>query len=343
MAKSFWLLLVFFSLARVVQAENDCHLSQHQIKRLSDPKPTYRKTKLIPSSNLQKRNAVTYSFSGGRLGDNLLAYLHAKWIAYKYKLPFLYRPFEFSDQFKLDKMDQPYDASQFSFTNEVTISDENQIHTDPASTLFVVPYFPECLLEYEMINLDWLPYFEVDWHDPTFHEEVVQSLTLKKNISTPKLPHDRITVAIHVRRGGGVDNYAQASVIYPLKFPPDSFYIEQLERIAKMYKGSKLYVFIFTDDLNPKAIVKEYERALNNRLIKFDCRAKHNGPKANILEDFFFMTKFDCLIRSESNFSLVASKLGNYKVAIHPKSCKYENGQIVIDQVETELDDRSGN
>ena len=56
----------------------------------------------------QSTSAVTYKFGGGRFGDQMLTYLHAKWAAYCYKLDFYYKPFTFSDRFVLHDEDPIY-------------------------------------------------------------------------------------------------------------------------------------------------------------------------------------------------------------------------------------------
>ncbi len=48
--------------------------------------------------------AVTYDFSGGRLGDNLISFSHVLWASYKYEVPLLYRSFKYSDQLQLHKL-----------------------------------------------------------------------------------------------------------------------------------------------------------------------------------------------------------------------------------------------
>ncbi|HEV7737800.1 MAG TPA: hypothetical protein VGO47_10580, partial [Chlamydiales bacterium] len=47
-------------------------------------------------ANPDSTQAITYEFSGGRFGDNLLAYFHAKWVSYKYNIPFFYKEFPYS-------------------------------------------------------------------------------------------------------------------------------------------------------------------------------------------------------------------------------------------------------
>jgi hypothetical protein len=38
--------------------------------------------------------------------------------------------------------------------------------------------------------------------------------------------------------------------------------------------------------------------------------------------------RYDCLIRSESNYSIIAEKLGDYRIVIHPLDCA-PDGQII--------------
>lgn len=293
-----------------------------------DPQPL---SPLFNSSIPQ--NPVSYTLSGGRFGDNLIAYFHAKWIAYKYGLPFLYLPFPFSDQLIMNERDQRLDA--YSFPNRVYINDEKQIATTPInSTLLIVPYSPNCRVDYLSLPQGLLPFIDVDWEDPKFHQEVVECLTPKHPVSTITPPQDYISLAVHIRRGGGVDNYEFARWNWPLKFPPDSYYIKQIQRIAKIFPNDYLYVYIFTDDICPANIVRQYTETLNNPNITFDCRFKDTGPWQNILEDFFSMTKFDCFIGSQSNFSIMATRLAQHNLSIIPINYEVVNGEVVVNQTE---------
>lgn len=290
------------------------------------------KPRLEPSESLQTQNAVNYTFSGGRLGDNLLAYLHGKWIAFKYNLPLLNRSFPDSDQFHFEKDCQKVGDS-FLFKQDHFVTDENQLSTEPSSTLFTVPYFPDTRFEREFNKLHWLPYFDVDWSDPQFRAEIREDLKPVQPIKSMKLPRNKLLLALHVRRGGGIDQ-AGAYMTWPLKFPPDEYYIEQLKRVAAIYQDREMYVYIFTDDLNPSAILETYRQALNNPKIEFACRTKGNGPTRHILEDFYQMTKFDCLIGCQSNFSLISSFIGDQQLVIMPTNAYFIDKQLIIDQTE---------
>ena len=281
-------------------------------------------------SELKSETAISYSLSGGRLGDNLIAYFHAKWLAYKYNLPLLYISFPLADQFCLFEKDLPLDPN-LKFQNFITTTSEADIKITPSSSLFIIPYFSENT-EYIYSNkID--PPFQVDWEDPEFHSQVVECLTPKTPIQKSPLPKNKITVGVHIRRGGGKDKPFMNREL-PLKFPPDSYYIQQIERIARIFKEYSLYVYILTDDKKPVNIVKKYRKAIHNPHVCFDYRRTKNGPSINILEDFFLIPQFDCLIIPQSNFSLVASKIADHDLVITPIHPLFVDDEVIIDEVE---------
>ena len=286
------------------------------------------------SSGLENGNAITYGLSGGRLGDNLVSYFHAKWLSYKYNLLFRYLPFPYADQFFLSDEDQPLGSSA-EFRNTIPTASEADITAMPNSSLFVIPYFPdvtEYLYDQGKCRM-LIPCFQVDWENPEFHAVVKRCLTPKNSeLLTTNLPTDQITVGVHVRRGGGHDSPSMHFHV-PLKFPPDSFYIQQIERISKIFQGYPLYVYILTDDLNPSSIAKKFQIALNNPNIHFDYRKEKNGPSINVLEDFFLIPQFDCLIIPLSNFSLIASKIADHAVVITPVHPTFVKKEVIIDEV----------
>src|SRR3989344_3123013 len=87
---------------------------------------------------------VTYAFSGGRFGDNLVAYIHAKWISYKYDLPLLYQPFSYSDGLVLDQDPPPHVPS-----NRRLFRDNPSKIQPNGDFLYIVPYFPDFAIEHK--------------------------------------------------------------------------------------------------------------------------------------------------------------------------------------------------
>ncbi len=295
-------------------------------------------------------SAVTYGLSGGRFGDNLLCYLHAKWISYKYHIPLLYYPFEYSSHLVLDeaellstvgntdalkKYDNGQPVSKILWINTVNIKANE-------GTLYVVPWFPESIVEFERLE-DARAYFYVNWDDEKFINHVRELIYPRYPLSLIPLPHDAITVAVHVRRNSNGFDLSMSFAFdappqgrqylddyYPFKCVNDDFYIYGIKKVRELYRDKPLYVFIFTDDKNPEQIAEKYKRMINDDSITFDYRRGPHDHTTNVLEDFFSMLRFDCLIRADSNFSLVASKLGRYKVIISPAGYQLRDNHPVI-------------
>lgn len=285
-------------------------------------------------NQMQTECAVTCELDGGRIGDNLLAYLHAKWISYKYSIPLRYRPFQYSDQLMLSVIDKPLTSG---YQNQIKLfhGKANGCDPDPNafSTLYEVPWFPESVLELEIFPNYKPPYFEVDWNDPGFRYEMLQVIKPIKPLKLPNIPKDRIVVGVHVRTGVGHDSPETYKVL-PTKFPPHSYYIEQIQKIAEIFKDQPLYVYIFTDYPDPKHISDLFELSVNNSNLKFLYREKGNHHTTNVLEDLFALTECDCLIRGESYYSLLASKLKNFRVMITPAGYKFEGDKLTINKVD---------
>lgn len=313
------------------------------------------------------KSAITYLNSvdwGGRLGDSLLMYIKAKWIAYYYEIPFFYKPFKYSDQLVMHIEEKHWkDEYLQSYVFEEDICKKKNRYRDLTididqyiephkNALYVINYYfhpshwgrhPE-LYDSQEISM-WRDMMA----DDIFREEVKQMIKPIKALNSFEIPKDKVTVAVHVRKGGGYDTpllsmqlYEKVDLegafchcqndkdvyvdtAYPLKFPPDFFYVEQIKRLSEMYDDAPMYVHIFTDDKNPQLLVDRYEKAVNKPNIEFGCRKGDNQHDSNVLEDLFSLTKFDCLIRGGSNFPQIAELLGNYNIVIYPRSAQWQN------------------
>ena len=100
--------------------------------------------------------------------------------------------------------------------------------------------------------------------------------------------------------------------------------------MSKFFQDQPLYVFLFTDYPNPEELKRSFEEQINAPNIQFACR-KDN--KVDLMEDFFGLTQFDCLIRADSNFSIAAEKISDYKVVIYPLNPCKKGQQIEVDRV----------
>lgn len=280
--------------------------------------------------------AITYGNIHGRLGDALVAYMRAKWISYKYNLLLLYRPFHYSDELELSTKEAPFHFREHHYKKkEMLCRIEDVQHLHGPSTLFELPYFSENRQEYEdMLWFQKCEWFAVDWEDHCFRELLRKLIAPKKKLELLKIPPDTISVALHVRTGGEFEDEATARGVFPLKFPPLSWYLEQLIEVFAQCKKQKLFVYIFTDDSRPERIFKYFKNSFFTPRIEFACRSRHNRYDANVLEDLFSMAEFDCLIRPMSNFSFVAGIIGKAKLIIFPSSYRREGPFCIIDKTE---------
>jgi hypothetical protein len=121
--------------------------------------------------------------------------------------------------------------------------------------------------------------------------------------------------------------------IWPIKFPADQYYIDQIKRLSEMLPGQDLLVYLFTDDKNPEDIVKRYKQALKKENIVFSYRKFGNNHDQNVLEDLFLLAQCDCIISASSSFASAAQLLGNHSVIMFPTHAITMPDKIIIDKV----------
>ena len=309
-------------------------------------------------------SAVTYELrKNSRFGDYIILYSAAKFLSNKYGIQLLYKRFPFSHLLAMDFHEQKYDEVLLSqFKKAIFIRSEGEFikHANQKYPLLYkicrVGFGFEKICAYAEANV-------------SFRNTLRKMIAPIKPLDKFCLPQDRISVAVHVRKGGGYDRplssiqqfdghlnlveYTQTVVAYkppyayvdqkfPLKFPPDQYYIDQIKKLSEMLNDVPLYVYLFTDDANPIAILEEYEWIIGKPNILFDCRREENRHDLNVIEDFFAMTKFDCLICSQSNFSRGAQLIGKHKIVIHPKQASWVNGKLIINMINIVMRDVDG-
>lgn len=268
------------------------------------------------------QSAITWEPNGGRFGDNLLSYSRAKWLSYKFNIPVLYLPFKYSDQLILHEQEALY-------------TDE---YAQLFSTIMHLPIGSKCQLLPNNNTLyisHWKTKITIDWYDNVFVEELKKNIAPREKIEKIIIPQDCISIAVHVRNGGGfiIDN-EQERERCPLRFVPDEFFIAQIARLADMFQDHNLYVHIFTDHQEPAVLKRKFKESLDNPRITFGYRKQDNAHNNNVLEDFFSMMDFHCLIRPGSHFSRFVQRLGNNKVVIYPESIKRTaDGRAVINMI----------
>lgn len=287
-----------------------------------------------------KQLYVEPGYTNGRFGDHLVAFAHALYFAHKHGCHLISKPFQYSDQLKLHKVTTTANLAFIKQYQRKTRTSHSKIYKNNPSvnrkitlerleqldlaqlksnTLIEVPYFPEVIIEHALSSTK-LPYFIIDWEDPAFKEQLKLLIKPNKALQLIKpLPH-KISIAVHVRNGGNYDDVAnlQSNLVGLYKLPFIEYYINQIKIASELLGHRPIYIFIFTDALNPQQLTAEIAAAVNLPNIEFDCRKNLNSDTNNVLEDFFSMQAFDALIRPASNFSLMAEKLSNYTFVIYP-------------------------
>jgi hypothetical protein len=276
-----------------------------------------------------EESAVTYHFSGGRFGDNLLTYFHAKWLSYCTGYPIVYNSFRYSDQLVFSDLDKP---SPGNYDKEIRFSEKD----DPLeacnkdSTLIHVEYFPE--LSWGGDCLQNVPKFHVNWDDPNFRRAIQAAIVPKETIQCTIIPpKDRISVALHFRTGGKFEPDLHDK--WALKGARLEFFIDQLKYLHDFLGRKALFVYIFTDHQHPNNIKSRFEKLFRDCDIIFGCPDRDRGWNDQVLEDFFSMIQFNCSIHGDSNFSITAGLLADYDVEIRPMTTKEIKGTSVIDHV----------
>lgn len=307
--------------------------------------------------DLPSQNYIYCYKSINRFGDNLQQYVRHKWVAYKLNIPLCLQSFEYSDQLMLSELEYISDTPPpFSvIQQDAYLKLINEFYRGHTLSNYIEPHEIK-----EMKN------------DKEFIEELRANIKPKKDMNLIFPNKDMISVAVHLRKGGydfsdstrigHFDDKLQSiqitdpnykyldvrqkyylhpeqgsDIAFPLKFPPEQYYIDQIKNISKIFNHKPLYVFIFSDDSEIENLVSRIQEVVNLSNVHFDYRKTINRHNMNVLEDFFSMLNFDCLIRPwHSTFSMIAHILGDFKIVIYPTSYSWINGFLNMESIVVE-------
>jgi hypothetical protein len=305
------------------------------------------------SNNLSNSNPTSYvqvEYSQGRFGDNLIAFAHGLYFAKKYNYQLLLPAFQYSENLKfsalLNSNSSNLISANLDTTNlrKVTV---DRIYSDTlfkninCATLFIVPYFPETFME-QVAGRSRVPYFMIDWDDPEFKQQLRDLIAPKTQLALIQPPVSKISIALHLRNGGNFDHVKslQSSDLGLYKIPVLEYYINQIRLASELLNHAPIYLFVFTDGLDAVKLTRELATKVDLANIEFACREQNTSDTCYVLEDFFSIPKFDILIRPDSNFSIMAEKLGDFTFVISPGTLilgtKIQRGIVTLKKSITE-------
>ncbi len=267
---------------------------------------------------------------------NYLPNLRAKWISYKYEIPFFYKRFDYSTKLVLHKKETRLENALKKKNYQVVPWREQPIDCKhPDYFVYVCPYFPG-----DRWETDYSGYyhFDVDWKDKKFRNIVLKLIAPQKALQLIHPPKNTVNVAMHIREGGGLDS-EETRLRLPMKLPPLHFYLDGFSKVLALFPDKPITCHIFTDAKNPDSFVQHLKTIVPpNVSVNFTCRTTNSHDK-NVLEDFFSLFNFDCLIRPQSNFSIIPSLLHDYAVVYSPAHFIIEDKVITIDKSSLDIDD----
>lgn len=329
--------------------------------------------------------ALTIHRPGGRLGDQLVAYTKQKWFCWKYGGKLLHVPFPQASLFKLNDLEEHYIPlyhDQLYKKHSVNVTSEAQVEHDalhPSLYRLCFLFHDECMVKDCLTNLE-------------FRDILRSALAFTVPVEAIPLVYDDISVALHVRKGEGYDGtllseqlflsppytcadenfflgfpfiaeaeYPHIDQTWPLRFPPDQFYLDQLITLAQTVPHKKIHVYLFTDALDPKGLADYYAEKLayySNITISTPSVGEHkpinrhavagmvidyrndNQYNTQLLSELWCMAQCDILIRPSSGVSLIAEIIGDHHMVITPVKYYWDKKKLVMDMLSIRGKDR---
>ncbi len=157
----------------------------------------------------------------------------------------------------------------------------------------------------------------ISWYEEGFHEYL-------KNSASPRIQIPDLTkkgvlnVADHVRALSGNDTPETSIQFLPLKVPNLDYHKNQIRRVYELNQHRPMHVFLFSDTKKPEALIEEFRNSFIGYDIEFGIQYLENPDTNYAVQDFFAMQKFDVLIATQSNFSMMASRIGTPGMVIFP-------------------------
>ncbi len=296
-------------------------------------------------SDYSEYHAISYEYCPGRFGDKILGYSHARYLSYITQIPFLSRSSSNKDYLLSDHLMTDYESFPFQekarhysqvfhIKSSDTLAEFFRMIQEPGTppTLFMVEYFPSDVFEWNLTP-SWTTALVIPWKEEGFANYLRKSLQ-------PKIPipdftvEGRLNVADHMRdlSGGDVDHISRRFL--PLKHPYIDYHERQIRRVYEWSGKKPMHVFIFSDTKTPLEFLEQIKSRFPHEDILFKIQVLEQPDVNYVVQDFFAMQKFDVLITTQSNFSMMASRLADFDMIISPVHGVGEYPHFQIDRIQ---------
>jgi hypothetical protein len=121
---------------------------------------------------------------------------------------------------------------------------------------------------------------------------------------------------------------------HPAKLPPTQFYIDAIKKLSEFFGETPLYVYFFSNDVRPQGLYDSIKNGVNKKNITYgwsDCNLDSRSD-SRAIDDCYYMSQFDCLIKSISTFSTIAQFLGNHAITITPGEYFWDENKVIINK-----------
>ncbi|MFZ4100234.1 MAG: hypothetical protein ACOYKZ_07930, partial [Chlamydiia bacterium] len=277
---------------------------------------------LLGFSSLQAAPTVSYSLSGGRLGDNLLAYARARWFSYRYQTAFHLQAMPHLEELPAYGMFPRLEDTQGQFVEVIRVEDGGSLAKairavkEQRDCLIVITYQPEHLNEWAPGEPWWL-HIDVDWEDQPYLELLRREFLPggSEEAARSQAP----SIMCHFRSLSGPDTFDASVYSFPLKHLRTSYFVKALT-LCEAFLGRRLPVSVVTDDSNPQHVVKSLAQHLPRWRIApyrpdLDARERHESA---VVSDFQAMAMAPVLIATQSNLSYLAARMGYQELIVYP-------------------------
>lgn len=291
---------------------------------------------LSPASS----HGISYEYCAGRFGDKILGYAQARYLSYITGLPFLSRPFPNSQYLTIEYQALPFEEQVkhyqriYHIKSAETFTEFFRQIRDPQTppTLFMVDYFPSDISEWDWPSTWWTSALVIPWKDENFANYLKKSLEPKMKIPDFTV-EGRLNVADHIRFLSGQDGI-DSLISFPLKHPNFDYHERQIRRVYELNGKKPMHVFLFSDTKTPLMFLEQIRKRFSQEDILFNIQVLENPDINYVIQDFFAMQKFDVLIATQSNFSMMASRLGDFDMVIFPVHAIGEYPHSQIDRIQ---------